>query len=164
MSDIKLTLNERLILRNQIEILSKLDPENNPEYLLKILDNGIEGMYWELFSRLSFTTIPKEVVSETYDILDMYRVIGNEINESTLDDIEKIRFNGFDANNDDHYLIMKILIEDLSKYEEHKNTNYNSHSSASIGRYRRILSKYKELNIDYRNVTDEQLQELINCV
>ena len=159
-----LTVTERLIIKNQLNILSLLDQDSDYTALKKIVSLGIEGMYPFLFEEVSSKTIPKEIYTETHEILDMYRIIGNDIDDSTLPNINRIKFNGFDANHDDHYYIMQIFVKDMNRYEEYKNKGFNSHSQTSLDRYRKILAKYKELNINFREVTEDHLQQLIDAV
>ena len=146
----QLKQTERLILANQNRILAFLDEENSHNYLFKaeILENGYEGLFYECFESIS-DGVSDEICKETHDILTMYRVINNLI--GTLSDeqiaslqLEKIKFKGFDANNDDHYGFMTFLIDKADLYKELKNKYLNSHSILSIEIYRRMLPVYNE--------------------
>jgi uncharacterized protein len=163
----KLTETERLILSNQFQILSLIDKEYEKDYknLKKIVDIGIEGMYSHCFNGISSKTIPQNITSEVYDILDFYRICGYAINNSSLEGIEKIKFKGFDANNDSHYLIMSILVEDMGRYAENQGKCYNSHGASSISDYLKLVNKYKELNLLHeRNINDGHIKQLIDCL
>lgn len=152
MTDIKLTLTERLILANQYKILSNIDTKfaDNYDSQLKIVEGGFEGLYPTLFEHISKTNHDKSIVDETYAILEMYRNIEPGISNSKVPGAVKLKFQGFDANNDDHYLIMSILTGD---------------SSYSLEMYRKLLPKYKSLNITYEaEATDQQIQELLDCI
>lgn len=167
MTDIKLTLTERLILANQYKILSNIDTKfaDNYDSQLKIVEGGFEGLYPTLFEHISKTNHDKSIVDETYAILEMYRNIEPGISNSKVPGAVKLKFQGFDANNDDHYLIMSILTGDMGLYAEYEDFDFNSHSSYSLEMYRKLLPKYKSLNITYEaEATDQQIQELLDCI
>ncbi len=145
-----LTKAERAMLANQNRILAVLDANNSEDYLLKaeIAENGYEGLYEKLFDNLS-EGISEEVCEETHNILTMYRVINNFIatltpeQQQTLN-LGRIEFEGFDANNDKHYFFMKFIVEKADMYDEYQNENLNSHSIASLRKYKRMLPVYNQ--------------------
>ena len=146
----ELTKTERAIIANQNRILSYLDNANSESYLHKaeIAERGYEGLYDELFKNI-YEGISKEVCDETHDILTMYRGINNFISSLTNEqkdalDLAKIRFEGFDANNNDHYYFMKFIVEKADLYEEYKDAYLNSHSIASLRKYKRMLPIYTQ--------------------
>jgi uncharacterized protein YfbU (UPF0304 family) len=80
----------------------------------------------------------------------MYRVINNFIASLTQEqkdniNLDYIKFDGFDANDGNHFVIMKFLVEVANLFEEHQNSNFNSHSMASLRRYRQILPIYNQV-------------------
>jgi uncharacterized protein len=166
MTDIKLTLTKRLILANQYKILSNIDTKyaDNYDSQLKIVEGGFEGLYPSLFEHISETTHDKAIVEETYAILEMYRDLEPDLSNSKVPGADKIKFQGFDANNDGHYIIMSILTGDMGLYAEYDNFDFNSHSSHSLKMYRKLLPVYKANGAKYREVTEEQIQELVNCI
>lgn len=164
MNNIKLTPTERLILLNQYEILGKVYNTDEYEPLQKILEFGVEGMYPHLFEHISNQTIPTEIVEETVAILNMYRTLAHKINDSNHQDIDLIKFRGFDANNDQHYFIMDLYVNKMDRFDEHENTKFNSHGSSSMTTYRSMLKTMKELNIKFGEVTDEHILALIQSV
>jgi uncharacterized protein len=166
MTDIKLTLTERLILANQYKILANIDNKfaNSYEVQLKIVEGGFEGLYPSLFEHISETTFDKSIVEETYEILEMYRNLEPDLSNSKVLGSDKIKFQGFDANNDGHYIIMSILTGDMGLYGEYDDFDFNSHSSHSLKMYRKLLPVYKSSDIRYKEVTEEQIQELVNCI
>ena len=166
MTDIKLTSTERLILANQYKILSNIDNKYATSYdaQIKIVEAGIEGMYQILFENISESIFDKFATEETYQILEMYRQLEPDLSNSKIPDADKLKFEGFDGNNDKHYIIMSILVIDMGLYAEYENFDFNSHSSYSLEMYRKLLAKSKILGIKYNQVTDEQIQELINCL
>jgi hypothetical protein len=146
----QLTNTERLMLVNQYRILAKLNDEDEETgYYSKkaeILERGYEWYYDEL---LSSEPLPKEVSDETMDILDMFRQLDAYVDQLTEEqratlDLNKLKFDGFDANNDRHYGFAKFIIEKDDRYDERKEMYLNSHTSASIDKYRRMLPVYNE--------------------
>lgn len=152
-----LSKTERAFFANQNRILALLSEQNEDaananhyNHLADIAECGYEGLYYELLENIS-EGVSKEICKETHDILTMYRIINSSIAKLTEEqrlslEIEKIEFEGFDANNDSHYGFMEFLIEKEGKYVELKDMYRNSHNSYSIEKYRRLLEIYQERN------------------
>jgi uncharacterized protein len=145
----KLTKIERLQLSNQFRILHKLTDDETYAINAEIVENGYEGLYYKLFEPI-FDGVSKEVCEETMAILHMYRVINNAIatlppQEQAQIDSEKIKFEGFDGNNDDHYHYMSFLVEEMDMWQEYAEASLNSHSSITINKYRKMLEVYQLL-------------------
>ncbi|AUH34641.1 YfbU family protein [Paracoccus tegillarcae] len=95
----------------------------------------------------------KDVVTETADILSMWRVLEHDFSQLSEADKElvstnagpgaDIAFEGFDGNNDPHYGVACHLIQTMGRFDEFSKRGLNSHSSVSLQRYRRILKQYK---------------------
>ncbi len=51
-----------------------------------------------------------------------------------------VKFQGFDFNNDPHASVVDHLVKHLERYDE-VNPDLNSHSSATITQYRRMLER-----------------------
>jgi len=146
-----LTVTERAILANQYKIFSLLDKKNAKEYLAnaEIFENGFTGLYEEVFENIS-DEISVEVCQETNDILTMFKYIRKAIhnlkkNEKQKLNLDKIRFDGFDADNDEHYYFAKFMIKKKHFYEHFSSAKMNSQSLASIRRYRKMLPVYKSI-------------------
>ncbi|MGI9361688.1 MAG: hypothetical protein ACR2O7_09005 [Parasphingorhabdus sp.] len=53
------------------------------------------------------------------------------------------KFDGFDANNDDHYGVARTMIEELGEFSNSRQgVNVNSHSQSSLPRYRSMYKKF----------------------
>jgi len=162
---IKLTLVERLILRNQFEILGKLSPKEAKWYDLHIeaLDNAYEHDYPNMFKVLSREPFTRDQSREVIDILDMYRHL--QFSFSQLKNPKKLKasdvgFPGFDGNHetevqymayaaylvkDDHFGMVKL---------ENKNS-FNSHREM-LERYRRMLPAWKMMKRD-SDLSEDQI-------
>lgn len=165
----KLTNTERLMLVNQFKILAKLNEEDEESaYYSKkaeILERGYEWYYDEL---LSSEPLPREVSNETMDILDMFRQLDAYVDQLSPEqkanlDLEKLKFDGFDATNDKHYGFAKFIIEKDDRYNERKEMYLNSHTPTSIQKYRRMLPIYKERKTS-RHLTFDDLIAIQNVV
>ena len=171
--EIKLTIAERLILANQYKILTELSRLREDDYQAErnmvnqeIFENGYEGEYHEVFQGYD-EVVPVEISKETSAILNMYNRINDAIELFTPEeklslDLDKITFEGFDANNDDHYRYLKFITEKLDKWGKYKNVNLNSHSISSIRKYRKMLDKFNEFSHEFgTNLNLEQIRKII---
>lgn len=166
-----LTQIERQILFNQNKILSFLDPDNNGEYeqCMEILSSGYEREYNNVFGVNSQDDIYTHTIcEETVDILNMYRRINNSYAQLSDDkkatlDMDKIKFEGFDANNDRHFYYTEFMIEKQGKWDEIKDMYLNSHNAFTIIKYRRMLTAFRERLGDslHQDLSAEDLEYII---
>lgn len=162
----KLSLKEKWIMYNQLEILKLLNPNDAKYYeeQIGVLENGCEKDCNELFSFLQGTT--NEVASEVYDILDMFRILNNSYNKlSNVTDIEKddVLFSGFDGNEEpSHYNYAKWLIEGRNLYKEFANCELNSHYNR-LDYYREMLYRFNTINAKKNTqlLTLEEIKSII---
>ncbi len=174
--EIKLTIAERLILANQYKILSELSRLREDDYEAKrnlvnqeIFENGYEGEYQEVFQGYD-EVISVDVSNETSAILTMYNRINDAVELLTSEEksnlhLDKIAFEGFDANNGDHYRYLLFITEKLDKWQKYKNVNLNSHSIFSIKKYRSMLTKIKEFPYEFgKNLSADQLRQIIESL
>lgn len=166
-----LSITERQILANQFRILSKLEKDDTQLYSLKIqiLEQGYRRHYDKIFN-VAVTEACEEVCKETVEILSMFRYIFNAIpllsdHEIESIDFFKLRFKGFDSENDAHYHYAKFLIEKLEEWQEHRDMYLDSHDPETIEEYRKILNtcRYiiKSKGIDFSYDDLEKLNSLI---
>ncbi|HMJ47872.1 MAG TPA: YfbU family protein [Ferruginibacter sp.] len=168
----KFSLSERAMLANQFRILSLLQPNEAESYDEKaeIFESGYSGLYSEALSNIDTDEISDEICTETHDILTMFRYIKNakeRLSAAELAglDLPKIKFEGFDGNNDPHYHFAIFMIEKQKKYEEHDPNGLNSHSMTSMIKYRKMLPVYKEiLDAMIYDFSAPELQRLIDAV
>src|SRR5690606_35297528 len=126
MRKIELTKTERLILANQNRILAFLDKPNADSYNnnVEIAEYGYEGLYHQLLGVIGDDDIiPYAVYKEADEILSLFRLINNSFGKLSKEEQEEINlsaieFEGFDANNDDHYFIATFMVEKLGLYKE----------------------------------------------
>lgn len=165
-----LTIVERQILTNQFKILARL--EDNAEHHLvsaEIFENGYTGRYGDALN-VGREETSIEVCNETEEILNMYRRIHTGIEALSEEereglDLDSIRFEGFDMNNDDHYFYMRFMVEKMDLWQEHNGRNLNSHTNASLRKYRAMLAHYRELMAQQNyNITRVELEQFIEII
>lgn len=150
MKNTNLSKIERQMLVNQFKMLSILNETGaNYEAYIEILEGGYIGEYDKVFS-VTDDEVSSEICEETNQILEMYRKINNCINRLSEEEkdglnLEKIEFEGFDANHDDHYSYAILMIEHLHKWEEYKNFSLNSHSVFPLKKYIKMLHYQNEM-------------------
>ncbi|MEK4700377.1 YfbU family protein [Solibacillus sp. FSL R7-0668] len=161
---------QRLLLLNQYDILSKLDPEDN--YYSKcrdILANGYEVLYSEISNRLS-EPMSSEQGGFVIDVLQMYRVLNTSYEQ--LEDKENITdfdvaFKGFDGNEEGkYYSFAQFFLDDYNRFgelKENESFSYNSHSNR-VEKYSRMVMLWKDTADRYNdNLTAEEIKSIINA-
>lgn len=147
----KMTDGERLIVVMLAEIMEamKLNGEIDASLVKTLAINNDDWAIRNTYTGIFNGEEPSDAdVSETYDILSMWSFI--EYSISKLEDDEATeaanfhypRFTGFDGNHDPHHGITQTLIGDLELYSEFRDHPMNSHSRATLPRYRAIKAKY----------------------
>jgi len=164
-----LTIAERQILVNQFKILSQIADDDDYETKIEIMENGYTELYYEVFD-VAAEEVPIEICEETSQILLMFRRISDTIKllseeEKQALDLEKIKFDGFDANHDAHFHYMTFLVDQMNLWQEYKGIYLNSYSRFSIIKYRKMMEyQYYLLDIDQYNLTKEDLKCFIELL
>lgn len=169
----KISASERLIIIMLSELMENLgvNKEIDPTLIRSLVSNGNEwGIGLEYPSLGTSDADLSADVKETLEILSMWDNIeaslaelsGNEADEAAH--FKHTKFSGFDGNNDPHYGIAMALIEDLGRFVDFKGRDINSHSRASLARYRLMLPKYDKIMQEQFGdpIPFESLRELLN--
>lgn len=173
----KVSFGEKLILRILCDYSGNKEGERefDPVFVGKAVSNGY---YWALNWEYHIEEHAKnpEVVTETCDILDMWKMI--ELSYKRLSDEDKesisrdsritgeadsaIKFTGFDGNQDEHYYIARFMIDEMGLYAHFKGRELNSHNRASIRNYRWMLEIYKPMlkSLEKGQFSADQIIEL----
>lgn len=130
------TKKERLQLINQFMILEKLYPEEADYYEKHriALEKGFSLHYRWIFEHI-WDDLPESECRKVLDALELYRAITHSFDSLTEKKTltqSKIRFPGFDGNNESHHLAYaRYFIVDLGRYEElvkdQEYPDFNSH-------------------------------------
>lgn len=142
----KLTPAERLLLSNQLLILSRLIPNEAGSYLKtkEVVDSGFEANYDRYFEHIQ-TPVSEEVGQEVRDVLDLFWALKHSL--AHLKDKEgltpqKITFPGFDEQNEDDQLAYAYFLTKQEKKFSGVKVK-NSHFS-QMSNYRRMLNEWKK--------------------
>ena len=147
----QLSDGERLIVVILAEVMEamKLNGEVEPSLIKRLAINRDDWAIAQRYHGIFDGESPSDGdVSETHNLLSMWSFIEYSLKELDGDEAKEAAnfhhtsFSGFDGNNDRHYGIAHTMIEDLGLYGEFKGRNLNSHSQATLPRYRKMLPKY----------------------
>ncbi|MCP3964839.1 MAG: YfbU family protein [Lentisphaerae bacterium] len=130
MSQETISRNQRLILSNQYNLLSRLQPEKQDHYqrMAKIVSYGYVECYDELFSNINEKEFSKETSSFVYNVLSMYRALNFSNQQNCYDDrIEEVKLElpGFDAETEEDKLTYAVFLIIENKQFEELNPAYN---------------------------------------
>jgi uncharacterized protein len=160
-----LTKVERLMLSNQYRILAKLNADDDYqrrsfERIAEIFESGYVQMYRHAFEHIS-EQLSTEVTEEVLSILDMHRIMLLALGEKPDPrDVERVRFKGFDANNEGEYLsFAKFFCDGGRKYSELQ--IFNSHHS-TLSRYRAMLREWQRMNRE-PDLTKAQIDSIVDA-
>lgn len=169
----KLSDGERLIVVMLAEVMQelKLNREIDPELILKLAYGGDDWAIGRKYSGLVDSEEPADVVvKETGDILWMWGIIEHSLTRLEGNDATQAggwrntQFGGFDGNNDRHYGVAHTMINELGEFEDFHGRGLNSHSQASLPRYRTMyqtFDKYVQSG-DAAPLSFEALREICN--
>lgn len=165
-----LSIVERQILANQFRILSKIGNDSQDyETRIEILENGYTEKYYEVFD-VNTEEIPIEICEETTQILYMFRRINAAIDNLSLVqksalDLEKLKFEGFDARKDPHYHYMTFMVDTMGIWPEYEAMYLNSDNDYQLSKYRRML-EFQTFLLDNEqyDFKKENLEHLIDIV
>lgn len=139
-----------LMLKNQYEILSSLEPDNR-DYALAVtaISNGYELEIQSLIDDAIVEPVSIEICKEVRSILDMYRNLQNSLRECEAEEglLESSLFPGFDGNEEtEHYSYAYYLLEDKGLWQGLENCEgtWNSHRPMLAG-YRAMLGVFQDL-------------------
>jgi len=171
-----LSIKDRLILYNQYEILKTLKQDDkyevkNYEIFQDILLNGYKRNYDDMIEFVS-EDVPDSTMNFVWDVLQMYRVFFDSYKALSPEDkegidVDDIKFQGFDGNNECVYLsYARFILEKMERYEEisrdFKDKDLNSHYP-TLNKYSRMLSTWKSIqNNEYKPLTRDQLVQIIS--
>lgn len=173
-----ITNGEKIILLMLSELYDKLaiEGEIEPDFIrLAIISDNTWSIPWK------YTGIPFEknetpkVVTEVLNILDMWSLIERSYKDLSNDDKETIIkkeelsedmfiFEGFDGNNEPEYMgTASFLVNELNRFEEFKNRDFNSHYP-TIESYQRMLTIFEPIfkSLNYRMLSKQQLIDIMH--
>jgi len=162
----KLTIVERMTLMNQFKILAHLENTNEYANYIKILQNGYEYEYGEMFQWIEGMSLPEPDCLFVKDVLEAYGCIqrcGKESGNTSITTHPFYKFSGFDGNDEGEYLgYARFMIQDQGKwnYLEMSGDNLNSHMP-TLDKYRAMVQKWKGC-ANPLNLTAQEAIDILN--
>lgn len=147
----QLTPTERLILRNQLEILKLLNAPTHSsktyDEQIEILEAGYEVFYESVFGVIDEGT-PATVTEEVFEILNLYRALDAATRKGLTIPAGSAQaypdFVGFDGNNEDEHLRFTTFLMDVQgKYQELAPSKNSHHPT--LATYRGMVQRWKAL-------------------
>jgi hypothetical protein len=164
---------ERLIAVMLADIMKHLNINNevDPAFILRALTDNDEWMIALKHPSLCGNESgPSEaVIQETHDIFGMFQSIRYATDQlppaeqAPIRELPHFSFTGFDGNNDKHHHVASVMINELNLYPEYLGTQLNSHSQASLHRYRQMLEVYNEAtenSVNFAPLTVDHLKNI----
>lgn len=155
----ELSDKDRVLLINQYEILSRLDPENEKHYRerIEVLQRGYK-IFYSMIDEWIGEEMPEDASRFVLQILTFYRHIEsykkkNPEDREIIDHYYAV-FLGFDGNEESNYFgFARFLIEAQGKFPEQKpywqkTDGLNSHAPM-VEKYERIIAKWTETGGGY---------------
>ena len=156
---ISLSVNERLILRNQYEILSHLAPDEENkafcEKAIQILESGYEFHYSELIP-WPMQSLNNEKSNFILNVLSMFDEIARVVEENGIEvpneHKQDVNFRGFDPRCDAEYIgYAQFLVHKERGFQRFKDLDFASQHPVSLEKYRRMLDVWFALSIEERH-------------
>jgi|SRR5690606_25214541 len=161
--DKTLSINDRLILANQYEILSRLSNDDyEKEQFENLRDIFVSGYsrYYSLSTEFFSDEVSDDECKFVVDVLSLYRDLyfsrknSEEIQNAIVE--KDVLFKGFDLNDDlevKYYSFYRFLVEKLGRFEEIKELvelgkidDYNSHGfGPSMQKLSKMITKRNEI-------------------
>lgn len=139
---------DRLMLINQYQILSALEPESAKEHqlMIKKLQKGYTHRIY-IFNEYISDDLPDSIDQFVFEVLEMFRAMTfayNQLKDKQEIDKKKIYFPGFDGNYETECLgYVQYLLDDEGLYTElQRKGGYNSHHP-TLERYNRMLNAWR---------------------
>lgn len=157
---------ERLIIANQYRILEKLDPDEAEGYARhrQALEDGYQLHYDEAFYNI-WDNLPEKECRFVLDVLSMHSALHfsfKELEDKSGIDEAYIKFQGFDGNNESHYMAyckyFCVKLERFSELVDQGHDGFNSHSP-TLDLYRRMLDAWERMDKPHR-LSKDQIKEL----
>lgn len=165
----KITSAQRLILSNQYQLMSQLDPQNTDKYarLKVIVERGYKLQLRELDK--DFGEISEETCREVIDIMEMYHALNESYsmltpNEQEDIDSRRLQFWGFDAATESslmHYV--RFLTENEGLYPQFDKAQHHFNSQQPMQeKYQRMLISWRHCPRQY-HLSQAEINRVMNA-
>lgn len=165
----EMTNAQRLILSNQYQLMSQLDPANASQYkrLQTIVERGYELQMCEL--NKEFGCLSEAQCREVIDIMEMYHAMqesNNLLKDAERQDVDhrRLTFLGFDLATEAplvHYV--RFLINSEGLYPQFDKGDHHFNSQVPMqDKYRRMLSTWRNCPRQY-HLSASELRQIFNA-
>ncbi|MGI9488843.1 MAG: YfbU family protein [Geminicoccaceae bacterium] len=166
--DFKLSLINRLALRNQYKILKLLgDTDEDNVAMQQLLMEGYESEYRQLVLAFDPEGVSVATSREVLKVLDMHRMMRNAY-EDLGDDCgvteKDIYFRGYDGNNEvDQISFVRYFVDTLGRYSslQRERHEYDSHTQM-VPRYKAMIRAW-ESSDNPNHLTKEDLRRIVDA-
>jgi uncharacterized protein YfbU (UPF0304 family) len=161
-NELKLTAVERLMLANQYEILAQLKKDDSYEDMAKNLRDGHKWIYDQYGQHLS-EDLPDHKAQHVLAILGIFSDMSDSYDELTDKsgiDEHRVRFHGFDGNNESELLHFAAALSKNGNYSKTVGTHAKNSHMPTTDAYRRMIAEWERLgkpNYPYSKATIQSI-------
>lgn len=164
-----LSKQQRLSLANQYKIMKDLAllrkeeyESRHYEYVEQIFENGYVKLYPRALSHID-NEMAEADSEEVLSILDMHRALLWSLGpKASPEELEKVRFLGFDGNNESEYLAFAEFFQNSPPTKKFAELQiFNSHH-ATLPRYRKMLAEWDRLKRRPR-LSPQQIDQILQA-
>ncbi|APX65016.1 YfbU family protein [Sphingomonas sp. gentR] len=167
----KLSDGEKLIALMLADIMEAggIKGEIDPSFVkTAIAGDDLWALRWKYDSFFHNEGPSEAIVDETAQIMTMCRVVENSI--ASLDPAERVEipahkqrvFVGFDGNEEPHYGVAVMLIQELDRYDEWADRPLNAHHR-TIDKYRRMRAVYDRIELPLHGFELTDIQSILGA-
>lgn len=152
-TNVKMSDGEKLIAIMLADLMraGKVNGEIDPDFVIEAIAGDDLWALKDRYHGLFHNEGPdEETVNETYNILEMARIVEfsidrlNEEEKAKIDEKDREVFIGFDGNHDPHIGVARMSIEHLNKWQEFADRPMNCHHTI-LPQYRRQLEVLEDI-------------------
>jgi uncharacterized protein YfbU (UPF0304 family) len=157
---VRLSAGDKIIMMMVGDLARHLkvrDAEVDPDFITEVVTGGHSwALRWRYSGALQTPEVPKLVVDQVVDVLDMWTLLEashsrlsrqdkQRVHEKAPDFGSPLQFPGFDGNDEaDHMAVAQFLIEQLKRFTNFEGREMNSHRETISG-YMRMLGAFEPL-------------------
>jgi hypothetical protein len=168
---VKLSDGEKLLAVMLADLMEAqgVNREIDPAFVKTAIFGGdLWSFKWQYSGLFEVEEAAPEAVKETADILSMCSFVEYSIKELAAAELElipgldRIVFEGFDGNHDEHYGVASMFITTMGRWSEFRDHPLNSHSMV-LPKYRRMLAVYEGLAKRHGGFNLSEIQAILGA-
>lgn len=166
MTEIKLTDAERVIIANQLEILSILKKDPSYDSMADDLRSGYSFLYNQYFESHIQPELSSDDVRHVLDILDIFgfmKTAFDSLPDKTGISDSDVEFGGFDGNNESTYLGFAHALLKHGRFKHVLGEAVKNSHMPTVHTHKRMIDKWKELGKPGSDMSKEMIIEIIGA-